>query len=725
MMFDNTFYEVLTRELDLQIKTKKSMGNIKTALKAVYKIDGVEGCHKLLTTDGTVELCETLISSWESQGIAAKNIHGRKSNLLKLASLARNLPKAQRPDEDQAADWSPDMSVISIENAERKPLGELIRSALNIYYQGHPVCCQADTVSFTKASTDIHIRSGKVLGEQFARNRVSKKHKPPFNMIKKFSLLEKLLNVREGLFTERCYQSVTKSQAKNQKRVDKGIEQGDRKKSFQLPEHVQVQWDAMATFYNTGKVPATIPASFEDDHVSSKRVCDGKSWPLKYVPEKKKKVSTTTDINLRQAQGFFSWLHKEHGVPLEDLDLSLLAQYKLLEQYKEFKLEQGEAERKEGRGVATSIKIIALVAKIYKEQHSYGSRYHAPTVGITFRHNSKMISAQYPTGLDIYESSEAWGKERDILHGNITETKKELTKALNKKANKSTTEDDKGGKSNILGFLKLKDTENPMTDSVEKYIKPMIEILADWAEDEFKSLTQRARLSAGRSAAFYALELERPLRILNAACIEILPEPCCETAALSWESMWVTEEGDYRIHIPKERLKNEESKHSGDVEIKLIKGEFSHAIMKRWLKVRSDILKAEKIESKWLFTQVDVGLIGKPIWQLTASGGSLRVGGGESFKDQSYAAFIDLLGAKKARELRILEGINPHAMRHIVAHWRVETSNDDYTFVAFLLMDSVDMVIDVYGRDEDHTRQKKKQEKMKNAELAALKSKKK
>ena len=55
----------------------------------------------------------------------------------------------------------------------------------------------------------------------------------------------------------------------------------------------------------------------------------------------------------------------------------------------------------------------------------------------------------------------------------------------------------------------------------------------------------------------------------------------------------------------------------------------------------------------------------------------------------------------------MLKGINPHAMRHLMATLFLRYNNDNYSVLATLLMDDLATVMGVYAKRSDHANHEK------------------
>jgi hypothetical protein len=690
----------LRSEVQLRIDSKQlSFRNVKTSLNVVMEIGGEDSCLKLLDEAGTKELWENIVSSLKAKGKGSSSVDSAKSNLLKLANLAKELFPIAKADS-----ISPEICTehIKIEGHRDMILAEIITAAIKVYYKDHPNCVAtgkehwstyAGQISMTAVKQDLSNRSGGVVSVNALSNFIQNQRMPNYNNRPRIALLERLLNVKEGIFLARC-QQVPQKRKGNSKGEGKSVELVSIK---ELTSKVQEQWDNLSAFYKRGTVPATVPPSYLDDHSANVKMCDGATWTEKDSHASSGVLLCATEhSNWTQLRLFFGWLHLEHGVHLEDLDLSLLAQDKLVEQYKGYKVTQGA-------GISTANTLSAFACKIFKAQHSYGSRYHAPSKELQFRHTSKMIKVQYPKGLPYYKTSMEWAAARGVVHANLSETHAEGKKfvASHKRAKKTKGS---GGVSNIRWIL---DDVKGVSGAVESKLWPMVNLLADWADNKVNQRHITERLGYGRTAAFAALSLIRPLRILNAACIELIEDPRGKLSTLTWESMWENKDGSYCIHIPRMRIKNGSGNEVIDINITIDKGMRGHKIMKRWLKLRAATFKKEAIESKWLFPQVSLATRGESMFRLSKT--TYTVHGGSSFQQHTLRAFEALLGSEEMEILSITDGINPHAWRHIGAHFILEKTNNDYALAAHFLMDSVDMIIKTYGKN-NHDFQSKKLE---------------
>ena len=708
-MENTEFSKKLEGEIRLQISLgKKSYRNVLTALNTIRKkLGGESACFKLLDEKGTEELCDALVSHLEAKGKPSNFIYPAKTNLQTLALIAKNLFAIQSSSDSDDEETTIDTTgVIKIKGHASKVLVDVVEDAIKAYYEGKPCATATRRVGQKRkgdyirkyAWQDLEKRSNGMLkwrwfDAEVAKKRTNTMSVPSYAMRERYEILERLLNVEKGMFVSRCRATPSIPDSPNR---------GKPKKSMtlkELPPQVQNQWDNLAAFYEKGTIPATIPYSFYDDDALEIKMSQNQTWTVKNTPAGSARAATGK--NLRVVRQYFGWLHHVHDVPLKELDLSILAHFKLLEQFKS-----------SGVAISTVDDLSQFMAKIYRYPQSYGSRYHAPKKAL--KHSSPMISAQYPKGTRAYQSAAEWSDARVTLHANL------LSFGVDCKKDKKSAVDDKtakevGGTKNVNWAIKYKDKGGKVKDhvngivgAVDKCIRPMIKLLSKKSDDKYNVLNSADSLSCGRTAAFCALSLARPLRLANTSCIRLLDESCrnVDVDNLVWETMWTDESGNYRIFVPKIRLKNSGGKAITDVDITINKGTENHIVITRWLKIRKQALMKAGKKSEWFLMSVVAKSLGDPLWYLDEYG-VLKSNGGRTYQRRTLEGLIGVLGQERAAELEIFEGINAHAWRHIGAHYILGLSNHDTALAAHFIMDSVDMIISTYGRNH-HGRQSDK-----------------
>lgn len=689
-----SIYFELESELRLQIDAgQKSQRNLLTALNRISSLLGDDALADLLTPSGAESIRDSITERLTAENTPDASIRSIRSNILKLAALAQS--RWATP--EGVAEFTPAV----VPDADQKTFKQAVRAAIDAYYKDKPAALAKNGVYSIKAAlADIEKRTSKRLPYAWLADMAMRAR--PLKQVnaearERAKLLEVFLGLKEGELVSRM--PISRTQFLAGKR-EKKFEHKERYALLELPPQLEQQWADLKAFWCHGDAPLRTP-SFADDPALTIRLSDGESWKERKADGV---VTTLTALNNHsKLRNFYGWLHNECGVALEELDLSMLGYEGLLEQYKVFA-------RKRDGGMHPVLHLYRLCSKFYGEPHSYGSRYHAPK---PFKHDSKLIHSVYPNGLPEYRSGAEWAAARLILASNINVAKKELGKHIVRKKvageGKNT-----GGQTNIVW---LKEATEGVLEATEKHFMGMLEQLRSWSADPLRHGEGYAARYAA-SAAFYALEFVRPLRISNMLLMKLLDKPCRDVSRLSHESCWVTSSGDFRVYVPKGCLKNDSGKEIEAVDFTVTTDDPLHGLVQGWLTQRAALLAKNGAATDRLFVKTSTGYVGRDMFY-TNDDGVVTSDDSEQFEADSYMALVAYFGEEEAAARGITKGINPHAMRHLVALYNVELTQGDYAYVAHLLMDSVDMILLHYGRN-NHAQQQAKSQRIQQERIARL-----
>lgn len=434
---------------------------------------------------------------------------------------------------------------------------------------------------------------------------------------------------------------------------------------FELPAHVVEQFDALIKYRITGKPPSLGKASFKmtkKEAVTLERA----KWDVKVDG-----TCSTGDLYVNSAKGYMRFLHCYHGVPLDDLDLSLLLQDELLSLYVEYMFDKGV--------YVSPLHLARYTAALAKPVIGYLSRYHVPKKTISYKSEAidDIVSFE---GIHEFKDLDSWQSYCVTLHRQLRQI---ATKT-------SDNYDAKDGKRRIFWMTKHK-------DGIEAAIKDLWKAIDSLMYQADHSTIPRVRYSGALAAAWFALELRTPLRLGNTTELRYLPKPPLHDVVKE-PAFWLdTESGDFRVHVPRRYLKNRRAsgKEIVDVQAGIKKGSRIHDTLEKYLAVRADFLKSKQVESEFLFFQHGKQeLYGNQIKVTNFSNFILRK------SESAFRTCLDVIG------LNITEGINAHAMRHLVAQRILTKEPNNYRKAATALMDTVATIISVYGDNVHDAHQK-------------------
>lgn len=425
--------------------------------------------------------------------------------------------------------------------------------------------------------------------------------------------------------------------------------------SFQLPQHVQAQLDALVATRMGSRPPALHLASFP---LKKKEALD-----LEFNPWTVDGFGrcATAELYRTQVTYYLRWLHFEHGVPLEDLDLSLLLQDEIMELYIEHC-----SQRDVYHSVAHLLNFNAAMAKPVV---GYLSRYHVPTQ--PFRYTSEALDdLAQEGGLLRFETLDSWRSYEPILYRRLSQ--------LGDRAVEGVELLD--GKRNVAWITNYK-AEN---GGIEGGIAELWKAIDGLMEQARLAGSDRNAFANACVAAWLALELRTPLRVKNTEEMELIAEPAAHTLPKR-PSFWQDSDGHYCVYVPKQFLKNGRFANTGHVAVraKILAGTRSHAVITEYLQIRARRLGSTPSAYLFCMFQNDKVLGQKRDHSL----------GGLIIKrtERAFRGYLDCTA------LGIKNGLNPHGMRHIVAQRILAKEPNNYRKAATALMDSIAMVMRVYG----------------------------
>lgn len=655
-------YMQLERECRQKVEEgNSSYRNVLTALRNIKKFNQAENTLFLLDDENLATLMEDITAALKKAKKKPPSIRSARSNLNKLAELARSIASA-------------DNMPTPLGDIKRLPCGESIKAAFKSRWPD---------LSLRQAILKVSNASSGLPTLRQLENWCYNGVQPSSDRRAALTELEVFLGLEDGELRQKAAPDIKKVREGRKKK--KGLNT-TKSASFELPDHVLSQWDALVKFYVGGLIPATVPVAQEDDPYRDVKLSGTGTWTEKTNHRTGKKTCNTALNYLDCVRSYFKWLHTQHDVPVDELDLSLLLQDKLIEQFKVYRVECGE-------GLSRVEHLAALIVKCGKDFSGYLYRYHVPVKRVT--HDSLMIKAQYPNGLPVYKSHQEWAVAQPRIIHNISETKREA-KTFRKAAVESGDTVQVGGKSNVSWIIgHSQGVVHAVEEDLWRIIK-RIELMACWASH----VDDRVMLQG--VAAWLALELVTPLRIENTVSLQYAENPYLKTSKLRQGTFWLDSAGDYRIFYPKGSLKNRRGRNIESVDATVPKGTPNHAVIERYLECRKEGLSYFKKETDDLFFMTQPKYFGSPQNPNSLAG---------TITNYTYFAAREEFGEVGCKIRDIEFGINPQSMRHIVAQYLLAIYPSDYPLVAHVLMDRVETVMGEYGSN-NHVTQRGRMEQL-------------
>lgn len=645
--------------------------NVRSALNLVEQLGGLDA---LLDAEETSSLSQRVGQHLIDAGRSNATAQSVRSNVRKLGELARALAA-----DGDCPREAPDLSEMG--------LSEAIRTAFHYRW---PTWLLKDCIAEAAREVELLARP-----EDYPKDRGNRKadlsqkegrlaylesrlatwvmysRRPQHGAFSLIAVLEKALYLQPGQLTHAVsmprseavegyrQRSLAKQAQQSEKNED---EEGELEeveealRSFTLPEHVRLQLDRLIKTRLGKRPPPLTMASFplkkrEALDLEARRwTCDGDGH-----------CATAQSYTLLVTH-YLRWLHLEHGVPRNDLDLSLLLQDELLELYRD---------HCNDRDVFHSVAhLMQHTAAMAKPQVGYLSRYHVPTK--PFQYESDEIEGlDESEGLLFFDDLGSWRAHEPILHRRI----RQLGEVSQEGAEL------RDGRRNVRWI-----TEHP--DGVEAGVAELWKAIDGLADQARFANTVGEAYGAAMVAGWLALELRVPLRVKNTAELELIQAPPLHTTP-SRPSFWQDKEGHFRVFVPKAFLKNGRYA-TGEithVQAALRAGTRGHAVMADYLKARERLLATRHKSSRHLFCKFATV---KTTGEKYLSGQHI----GKRVRTQTERAFLRYLDVER---LGIKGGLNPHGMRHLVAQRILAKEPNNYRKAASALMDKTSTIMAVYG----------------------------
>ena len=285
-------------------------------------------------------------------------------------------------------------------------------------------------------------------------------------------------------------------------------------------------------------------------------------------------------------------------------------------------------------------------------------------------HHECAPNSYFSTFHAFTKNKESWLREINLL--------KEECSAYSRELNKFRKSDK--GKENIAFLLSSENLEE------------LIAAIANELDRRQTYFNGSLKMSSALTAICFRALIELPLRVKNMCQLKYLEDfnPDDEPF-INWPSLFFdTRLKTYRVIIPKEFLKNRNSK--GISDINYCYSTFLTPFIRRYLTLRENFFLKHRIKSPYFLFTVSPSR--------NRSGEQTTVKNlGSLFSRATYKALVTLWGnfVKKHN----LRGINIHAMRHLSATLFLKHHPENYSALATLLMDDLNTVISIYAKRDD------------------------
>lgn len=425
------------------------------------------------------------------------------------------------------------------------------------------------------------------------------------------------------------------------------------------PSHFQRQLDDLLLFKTKARTPPLHQASFKLSRRHAVALQGGGRWTS--TPDGE--VASATAF-LHQLDRYLRWACATHGLPDDQLDLSLLCVVELLEGYVDDCLTH--------ELFGTLKAFLTPLAGLCDPDTGYLTRYHAPRRSVT-------LEDGHPT--ETFTTLADWQEHARYLHQQIKAWLKDV-----RHLHREATMDESGiGRRHIAWLLDRPDAG--LAESVAD-LRRLIDDLAVHARQRRGT----AALAPLQVAAWLAMSLEVPLRVSNWCAVEWRDAPPTrrDTAPCVW---WDAEQEAYRLRVPRGWLKNRRGR-----EVEQIATQFRHPQVTTLLAALRRLRATLDWETPYLLAQTRAS-------RERAAGGAYT----RTALAKAIQTWTGKLARRRWPDRGIEQGINPHALRHFVASYVLEQTGD-FRLAATALMDSVAVVMAVYGKNDHAANQRRLKE---------------
>lgn len=415
--------------------------------------------------------------------------------------------------------------------------------------------------------------------------------------------------------------------------------------------HLQGQLDKLLLFKTKARTPALSLASFKLNRREAQTLVGGARW------------TTNADGSNASGQNFermldryFRWLCSNYGLEAEQLDLSMLLVAEYLEAYVDDCLD--------GEFYATLQTTLNLLSGLIDPFQGYLCRYHAPLTG-------------YPLGdgqeSEYFDQLSIWQEHASYINSQVKTWLRDVRHLMAEQQHDS----DDAGKRNIGWLL------DSLDSTLDQSVADVRQLSADLSQHS-KRLTGINRLAPAQVSLWLLMSLEAPLRVSNWCALKFSDKD------RSKEPILFRDSGRWRLRVPRSYLKNRRGR-----EVEAIDQVLSNPLIGELIEQVLNYRKEHKIETDAVFVQ-------------TRS--SKHRSAGEAYQRTALAKSIQTWTGRAAftrwPDRDVGRGINPHGMRHFVASYVLDKTGD-YRLAATSLMDSVAVVMNVYGKNDHSLNQKK------------------
>ena len=465
--------------------------------------------------------------------------------------------------------------------------------------------------------------------------------------------LAQLFGLEAGAFLPVGTTLVTRAVAQGQKQA---LEREPLPPAPALPDRFQQQLQDLILFKNKARALPLHRASFKLSRRDAVALQGGGRWTS--TPDGE--VASATSF-LRQLDRYLRWAIATHDLTVDSLDLSLLCTVELLEGYIDDCLTH--------ELYGTLLTFLTPLTGLCDPDTGYLSRYHAPQQGW-------VLADGHAT--ETFTTLADWQAQARYLHQQLKAWIKDA-RHLHREENHDT---ENHGRRNIDWLLDRPDT--PLQESVHD-VRLLVDDLCQYAAQRKGAAT----LAPLQVAAWLALSLETPLRISNWCAVQWrdkAPRRDDKAPCLWWDA----ELNCYQLRVPRGWLKNRRGREVEQISAKLTHGQ------------------AEQVLDQLKLVRQSLGWCGEYLFSQTRASAARAAGG--RYSRTALAKSIQAWTGRRARALwpdrGIEQGINPHALRHFVATYVLEQTGD-FRLAATALMDSVAVVMNVYGKNDHSANQRR------------------
>ncbi|TMP46279.1 hypothetical protein CWB96_00160 [Pseudoalteromonas citrea] len=464
--------------------------------------------------------------------------------------------------------------------------------------------------------------------------------------------LERLFDVAQGTFVQPDSQKVSKAPTYSTQL---------RKKPplyCVLTAHVRAQLVTLCAFKINLISPPISAASFELSRREALPLVGAGRW-----------TSTPDGVNnsaltfTRSIERYFRWIVEKQHVPAEQLDLSLLNCVEMLEGYVHHCYESEK--------FSTLLTLLTPLYGLCEPHTGFLTRFHACKV------SWEMLSEEQT---ESFHELVQWQGQATYLHQQVGAWIRDIKHQKKQKHQIMNNH----GRRNIHWLLDNVDTD------ISLCMEDMRCLINGLVSESDGCNNAANKLLILQISCWLMLSIKVPLRISNWCAMQWLERPPVNKS-VQVPSLWRSAAA-YHVKVPRSWLKNRRSDEVVMIEA-TITDHSTIELLDRLGQLRSQLRWPRS--SGALFVQCR---------------DSQCQSKGSPYKRTAFAKVIQCWTGKVASKLWPerggVHGINPHALRHFMATY-VLSKTGDYGLAATKLMDSVAVVIKVYGKNDHESNQEK------------------